>query len=196
MKKNTPINIYALTIVPLFTSLIIVGAYIKIPFPLVPLTLQTLFVLLAAMLLKPKYAVMVPALYMFLGLAGLPVFTKGGGLFYIFEPTFGYILGFLPASFLVSFLVSKFQTRSIPLLALIGVSGISVIYVTGMVYMYLIMNYYTNNPIGFIGMFSSNFMLSITGDILKCIASALISVKLYAILKNIRLFSGISNFSG
>jgi len=196
MKKTAPVNIYALTIVSLFTSLIIVGAYIKIPFPLVPLTLQTLFVLMASMLLKPKYAVMTSALYMFLGLAGLPVFAKGGGLFYIFEPTFGYILGFVFAAFLISFLVSKFQAKSVSLLALIGVSGIFIIYVTGMVYMYLIMNYYTNNPIGFISLFSSNLILTITGDILKCIASALISVKLYVILKNTRLFSGISNFSG
>jgi len=196
MENSVSSKIYALAVVSLFTSLIIVGAYIKIPFPLVPLTLQTLFVILSAMLLKPKYAAMSSGLYVFLGLAGLPVFAKGGGLFYIFEPTFGYIIGFVLAAFIVSFLVSKAQTRSISLLALFGVSGILIIYTTGMVYMYLIMNYYTNNPIGFISMFSANFALTISGDILKCIASALISVKLYKILKNTRLYAGISNFSG
>ncbi len=196
MENSVSSKIYSLAIVSLFTALIIVGAYIKIPFPLVPLTLQTLFVLLSAMLLKPKYAAMSSGLYVFLGLAGLPVFAKGGGLFYIFEPTFGYILGFALSAFIVSYLVSKFQSKSIGLLALLGFVGIFVIYSTGMIYMYFIMNYYTNNPIGFISMFSTNLILTISGDVIKCIASALISVKLYEILKNTRLFPHVSNISG
>ena len=78
----------------LFTALIAVGAFIRIPVPVVPFTLQYLFTMLAGLLLGAKRGAGSVTVYMLLGLAGLPIFTEGGGISYLFKPSFGYIIGF------------------------------------------------------------------------------------------------------
>ena len=94
MEQNKPANIRMLTVSALFTALIAVGAFIRIPVPMWPFTLQTLFTTLAGLLLGPRYGTLSCVAYMVLGLAGLPVFTGGGGPQYIFQPTFGCIVDF------------------------------------------------------------------------------------------------------
>ena len=79
----------------LFTALIAVGAFIKVPVPVVPFTLQYLFTMLAGLLLGAKRGAIAVLAYMLLGLAGLPIFTEGGGLWYVLKPSFGYIIGFV-----------------------------------------------------------------------------------------------------
>ena len=77
----------------LFTALIAAGAFIKIPVPVVPFTLQYLFTMLAGLLLGSKRGTISVVAYMLLGLAGLPIFSEGGGLWYVFKPSFGYKIG-------------------------------------------------------------------------------------------------------
>lgn len=81
-----------------FVALMTAGAYIKIPFPLVPLTFQTVISVLSGLLLGWKRGVVAMSVYMFSGLLGLPVFADGGGISYILKPSFGYIIGFAAAS--------------------------------------------------------------------------------------------------
>ncbi|MGE4583757.1 MAG: biotin transporter BioY [Sphaerochaeta sp.] len=89
-----------LLLTSLFSALIIVGAYIRFPLPPVPITLQTLFVLLAGFLLGSKLAMASTAIYLLLGFAGLPVFSNGGGLGTLLGPTGGFLFALLPAAFL------------------------------------------------------------------------------------------------
>jgi len=78
------------------------GAWMSVPFFPVPMTLQTLAVLLVAGLLGPKLGVASVAGYLALGLSGAPVFASGiGGLAKLFGPTGGYLVAFLPAAFLM-----------------------------------------------------------------------------------------------
>ena len=63
----------------LFTALIAVGAFIKIPIPVVPFTLQFLFTTLAGLLLGSKMGAVSVIAYMVLVLVGLPIFSEGGG---------------------------------------------------------------------------------------------------------------------
>ena len=84
-----------------FVALIAVFSWISIPIPLpffpVPVTLQTLAVLLAAAVMK-RQAIIPVLLYLVLGALGLPVFHNGmAGLGVIFGPTGGYLIGFIPA---------------------------------------------------------------------------------------------------
>lgn len=79
----------------LFAALIAVGAFIKIPIPGVPFTLQVLFTTLAGLLLGSRMGAVSVAIYIILGLAGVPIFTGGGGIGYVVYPTFGYLIGFL-----------------------------------------------------------------------------------------------------
>lgn len=80
----------------LFTALIIVGSFIVIPVGIVPITLQTLFVLLAGALSGKKIALSAVSLYIVLGVVGLPVFSGAtGGLAHFFGPTGGFLIGLL-----------------------------------------------------------------------------------------------------
>ncbi|MDI6718833.1 MAG: biotin transporter BioY [Methanomicrobiales archaeon] len=84
-----------------FIALITVGSWISIPFIPVPLTLQTLFVLLAGAIMKRNGAVPV-LLYVLLGALNLPVFHNGlAGIGILLGPTGGYLVGFIPAAFIV-----------------------------------------------------------------------------------------------
>jgi biotin transport system substrate-specific component len=96
----------------LFAALTVIGAQIRVPLPLVPFSLQTLSVLLSGSMLGPVYGAASQVLYLLMGLAGLPVFTKGGGLAYVFQPTFGYLLGFPVASFVAGALIHGRHARA------------------------------------------------------------------------------------
>ena len=63
----------------LFTALSAIGAFIRIPVPLVPFTLQITFTTLAGLLLGSKKGAISVAVYVLMGLIGIPVFTQGGG---------------------------------------------------------------------------------------------------------------------
>ena len=93
-----------LALITLFAALTALGARVAIPLPFtpVPVTLQVLFPLLAVLLLGSKRGALSQAEYVAAGLAGLPVFAKGGsGLAYFLGPTGGYLLGFIAAAFVV-----------------------------------------------------------------------------------------------
>ncbi|MFY1645407.1 biotin transporter BioY, partial [Methanoculleus bourgensis] len=86
MKHRAQILAYSGT----FIALIAAGSWISIPLPPVPLTLQTLFVLLAGVVMQ-RYAVIPVALYVLLGAANLPVFHNGtAGLGVLLGPTGGF----------------------------------------------------------------------------------------------------------
>ncbi len=101
-----------------FLLLIASGAYLYLPLPNtpVPLTLQTFFVLLCAVFLTKKDALLTQCMYLGLGALGLPFFSAGGGgIAKLFGPTGGYIVGFIFASFIVSFMMESYfypRTRS------------------------------------------------------------------------------------
>ena len=85
-----------------------ISAKIKIPFYPVPMTMQTFVVLFLGISLGYKIGLATVGLYLFEGIAGLPVFSnspeKGVGLLYFTGPTMGYLIGFLPAVFLAGYL--------------------------------------------------------------------------------------------
>lgn len=78
-----------------------------LPWTPVPLTAQTLVVLLIGALLGPVDGVLAVAMYLATGLAGAPAFTAGGGAGCLFGPTGGYLLGFLPAAWLAGSLMPR-----------------------------------------------------------------------------------------
>lgn len=95
-----------LTKIALLVAMNAVSAYIIIPLPfsMSPIGLQTLFVNLTALILPARQAALAMTVYLFLGLAGVPVFTAGtAGFGKLFGPTGGYIWAFLPAVFLMSY---------------------------------------------------------------------------------------------
>jgi biotin transport system substrate-specific component len=84
-----------------FIGLIALGSWISLPFVPVPLTLQTLFVLLAGTVMK-RAAVIPVSIYVLLGTIGLPVFHNGiTGIGALLGPTGGYFIGFIFAALIV-----------------------------------------------------------------------------------------------
>lgn len=114
-------------LIAFFTALIIVGSFIRIPLPPVPLTLQTLFVLMAGYMGGPAIALMSVGIYLLLGAIGLPVFSGGGGFALLFGPTGGYLLALLPATLIASFGGSERIWKMI----LFGILATIVIYLGG-----------------------------------------------------------------
>lgn len=128
-----------LVLIPLFTALMAAAARIAIPFGPVPLTLQTLVVLLSGALLGVHGGTAM-GLYLFLGLAGLPLFAGGGGPHYAVSPSFGYLLAFPTAAATVGLLLSPGRAGgSAPgkgRLLLSLAAGTLVIYAVGVPYLW------------------------------------------------------------
>ena len=82
----------------LFAALTAIGAFIRIPTPISSFTLQVFFTCMAGLLLGPGLGAASQAVYVLLGLVGLPIFTQGGGFSYVTQPTFGFLLGLIPAA--------------------------------------------------------------------------------------------------
>ena len=108
IKQNTHTQIIKSLIVIFLGSVILaVSAKIKIPFYPVPMTMQTFVVLFLGVCFGYKIAISTVGLYLIEGILGLPVFSnspeRGVGLVYFTGPTMGYLIGFIFASFLASF---------------------------------------------------------------------------------------------
>ena len=115
-----------------FIGLISLGAWISIPFFPVPLTLQTLFVLLAGMILK-RYSVIPVSLYVVLGALGLPVFHSGvAGFGILLGPTGGYLFGFIGAALVVG-LAYEYKSTTFRIIGLLA--GTCIIYVCGIAWL-------------------------------------------------------------
>lgn len=99
---------YKMILVALFAALIAVGAFIRVPVPLVPFTMQTFFVVLAGMLLGKKLGAASALVYLAIGLIGIPVFTQGG-IGYVLKPSFGYLIGFIVAAFITGAIVRRWK---------------------------------------------------------------------------------------
>ena len=97
----------------LFVALIVVGAFIKIPVPVVPFTLQLLFTMMAGLLLGGKLGAVSVGVYILMGLLGLPIFAEGGGFAYVLKPSFGYIIGFAVASYVTGMIANRVPIRAI-----------------------------------------------------------------------------------
>lgn len=122
-----------------FALLTALAAQVRIPLPFtpVPITGQTLAVLLAGAVLGGWAGAASQGLYLLLGLVGLPVFAGGnGGVAYATGPTLGYLVGFVVAAYVVGRLAERGQDRS-PWTALPAfLAGNAVIYVLGVAWLW------------------------------------------------------------
>lgn len=167
----------------LFVALIAVGAFIRIPVPVVPFTLQFLFTMLAGLLLGGKLGALTVCIYIVMGLMGLPVFAEGGGPAYVLKPSFGYIIGFAVAAYVTGAIANKVSRPSYKRLFAAVFIGLAIVYLCGMVYYYLMSNFYLGTPIGLWPLFLYCFLLAVPGDICLCILSAVLGKRLIPVLK-------------
>jgi biotin transport system substrate-specific component len=118
--------------------LIAISAQISIylPFSPVPITGQTLIILLAGLVLGKNRGTAAVAIYLLQGASGLPFFAGGkSGLATLFGPTGGYLFGFLAAVYIVGMLSELRFKRSLFQAATALVIGNTVIYIFGLVWL-------------------------------------------------------------
>ena len=168
----------------LFTALISVGAFIKIPVPVVPFTLQYLFTMLSGLLLGPRLGAASVGLYLLLGLLGLPVFAEGGGFWYVLKPSFGYLLGFAAGAWLTGHLARG--RRDLPGLLRANFAGLTVVYALGMAYYYGICRFVLGSPIGLWPLILYCFLLAVPGDICLCFVAAELARRLAGVIPETR----------
>jgi biotin transport system substrate-specific component len=115
-----------------FIGLIAIGGWISIPIGNVPVTLQTLFVLLTGVVLH-RFGAIPVLLYIILGALGLPVFHNGTtGIGVLMGPTGGYMIGFVFAALVVGL---AYETTSNALRIAGLVIGTIIIYVFGVAWL-------------------------------------------------------------
>ena len=170
----------------IFTTLIAVGAFIKIPVPVVPFTLQFLFTMLAGLLLGGRRGAMSVGVYILLGLIGLPIFAEGGGFWYILKPSFGYLLGFMLAAYVTGRMVERRARLSTGWVTAVNFLGLFIVYAAGMIYYYVICNYVIDTPIALGPLFLYCFVLAVPGDICLCVLAAILTVRVKPVFDKMR----------
>ncbi len=182
-KKEKTLSTKGMVLCALFTALIAIGAFLRIQLPIspVPYTLQFLFVNLAGILLGRRRGLTAVGLYIILGLAGVPIFSTGGGFDYILRPTFGYILGFALGAWLAG-LISEHGTNSMKTYLLAGFANFLVVFALGLLYCYLISNYYLATPIGVRKLLVTGFLYFVPVDVFFVIVSAMLAKRLRPII--------------
>lgn len=168
-----------ITLISLFVALITIGSKITIPSPIVPFTLQWMLVALSGMLLGPRLAPISVIVYILLGLLGLPVFNKGGGISYVLSPTFGYLLGFIVASYIIGRSVEHMGSKiSFWKTMAAMVTSLFFLYTIGVIYMYLISTIYLGKFLSIRDAIWYGALLFIPTDILSAIFCSLFAVRI------------------
>ena len=188
MENTKQFNARTLTLCGLFAALTAIGAFIRIPLPppLVPFTLQFLFSALAGVLLGAKIGGLSQLIYVLVGLVGIPIFTEGGGFHYILKPTFGYLIGFIVGAYVIGKCMEYLKTVNFKNLFIASLVGLLVVYVLGVIYMYVIYNFYIGNEMGLWSAVWGGAIICAPGDILLCAVTAVVGTKLIPILRKMR----------
>lgn len=164
---NLRLTVYA----ALFTALIITGGYISIPLPVgpVPIVLADFFVMAAGLFLGFKWGLASVALYLSLGVLGLPVFAGGrAGLAVLFGPTGGYLFGYLLLAAAVGFLAGRGRP-SIARHLVALVTGNLLLYGAGVPWLKAVTN------LGWAGAISAGLIPFLPGSIIKIAVAVILA---------------------
>jgi len=171
--------------ISLFAGLTAAGGLIRIPLPLVPLTMQTFFVYLSGIFLGSKKGPVSQIIFLAVGLLGLPVFGKGGGLMYLLQPSFGYLLAFPLAAWIIGRMAGdRFAPVRLRSKIFGCVGGMLVILLIGTLYLWINMQFITCAPLTWKQAFVGGLIIFLPGEILKLAGVYILSKKLVRI--NIR----------
>lgn len=181
-KKASKVRTYTVRLVriAIFVALIAVGAFIKFPIGIVPVSMQCAFCILCALMLGAKDATIAVAIYLAMGLVGIPVFTAGGGFTYVLQPTFGYLLGYIFALPIGAIIARGVKNTSRPKLwrLLLGAfAALAIVYTFGVLYMYLMLNYYVGTQMAMSKAWLSGCAVFLPTDCMWCVVGSVIAYK-------------------
>ncbi|MEK4627823.1 MAG: biotin transporter BioY [Solibacillus sp.] len=181
----------------LFATLIMIGANITAFAPFltiggVPITLQTFFAILAGLVLGSKKGAIACTVYLFIGLAGAPVFSKFlGGPSAILYPTFGFIVTFILSAYVAGKIVEHYKTRTSYVIAALIATAIN--YILGTTWMYFAYKLWAAAPDGFNFAMAWLWMLPpMPKDIVLAIFAGFFAFRIQKILKFIPIITKTS----
>lgn len=173
----------------LFAALIAIGAFMKIVIPVgvdtMNFTLQWLFVLLAGLLLGSKRAFRSVATYLITGLIGFPIFARGGGPAYLLRPTFGFLLGFAIAAWIMGFLCEKLHPTKAITWFLTTLAGYVAYYGMGILYFYMITHLLASQtPTELSVIFGVYCLPTMLPDLMLCVLAIMIAGRLRPVVNS------------
>jgi len=173
---NTSTQLRMTVYASLLAALTAAGAYLSIPIGPVPIILQNMFVLLSGLLLGSRWGLASVGVYILAGACGLPVFAGGlGGISRIAGPTGGYLLGYLPAVYVIGLITEKIkQNMVVDVIAMI--CGCIIIYACGVTWLKALTGMTLAKTLA-VGMYP--FLI---GDALKIAAAAAIAKSLRPVI--------------
>jgi len=154
----------SLALVLVGVGILAVSARIQVPFYPVPVTMQTLAVMMIAMAYGSKLGTTTLFSYLLAGFLGAPVFAGGAGFAYMAGPTGGYLAGFLLAGIVLGALADRGWTRNWQTTAAAMLVGTAIIYLLGVTWL--------SQLIGFDKAITFGLVPFIYGDILKLVIAA------------------------
>jgi len=177
LKKST-MSLRGMIYASLFGAATAAGAYIIIPLPPVPITLQTLFAGLAGALLGARLGALSQVIYLLIGIIGLPVFAGGkAGLGVLFGPTGGYLIGFVAGAWVIGALVNLKKNPGFGWTVSALIAGTAVIYFFGIAQLSLVAKISVNKAI------SVGVLPFLIGDVVKILAAAYVVKRVRPMLK-------------
>lgn len=177
------LSVREMILISFFAALTAVGAFIKIPTPLVPFTLQFLFCAYSGICLGGRRGLYSQLLYVGIGLIGIPVFASGGGPAYVLQPTFGYLLGFMFCAFTIGRLVQHLSVLTFINVFRSVLLGLFFVYLCGVGYLYLIINFYLDKQMTLQTAITVGFLPYIIPDLILSILIALTAIRIVPILR-------------
>ena len=176
--KTKKLSTVSMVLCGMFAALVAIGAFIQIPVPYMDyFTLQFFFVLLAGLILGADKGAISVGCYVLLGLVGVPIFAAGGGIGYIFRPSFGYLVGFIVSAYVTGKVCEKLKA-SYKNYLLACLAGFVVTYVIGIVYKFIILNFYAHTSATLGVIFLSCFPLDMPGDFVLCLLAAGVGLRM------------------
>ena len=157
-------------------SILVICSKISISIGVISITLQTFAVSLIPFILKWKKSAIVFLAYILMGLIGIPVFSEGGGFYYVLKPSFGFILGFLASSFITG--SNSFKRYKIANLFK-GLIGLILLDFIGLIYMYFILKYHIgSDKVSLSYILEVGFLPFILKDSISVVLAYIISLRL------------------
>lgn len=173
-----------LILAALFAAMTAVGAFLRVPMPTASVTLQVFFTAMAGILLGAKWGAASQLIYVLLGLAGLPVFTSGGGPGALLQPSGGFLPGMILMAWVTGTVAQRRGNRFRDLLLACG-AGLAALYAVGLPWMHLIVNVYLAEDWSLWQTVVSGMVLFLPWDLAKLALTAVLCARIRPVLQRL-----------
>ena len=175
--KNKKLTTYQMAVTALMAAALCVLGPLSVPIGAIPISLSNFVICLTAWLLGPKFGTLSVAVYLLIGLVGVPVFSGyGAGIAKLAGPTGGYLVGYLLLAFIGGLFIEK--SKGQPVVSGIGlVLGDAACYVLGTIWFMILTGADLVSALGWC------VLPYLPGDAVKIVLAAVLTMQLDKRLK-------------